>query len=155
MSDLLYYLDDYTDEVMPCDPELDAWAAWLAEPDPDWNRPEAAKDGEIFAASLAAVADLECVWRDGAWRFDQAAEQALRNRKATFFLRHGEGQGWWPDNSGDTAAEALEHAGPLHGPDEGDRAWVAGLTWEGSVQLRFARTDEGPRLYVQAQVGRA
>lgn len=53
MSDTtLYYLDDFSEEVIPYDPEsLVDMAKWLSSPDEEWQRETAAQDGAIFKAS--------------------------------------------------------------------------------------------------------
>lgn len=153
----LYYLNRYTDEVMPCAANLEAWAEWLSKPDPDWNRPAAAEDGETFEASVAQVEEVACTRTHDGWRIPAAfaaigkEAEPWKNGK-TFYLRHGSGGGWWPDNSGGSAAEALAYAddGPA-----GAVVYLALMTWTGQVELRYDAAPDGPVLRVLSQVGSA
>lgn len=54
---IYYYLTDYSDEVVPCDPTPEGWAGWLSKPATDWRRESAATIGATFdAASLEIFA---------------------------------------------------------------------------------------------------
>ncbi|WP_337189144.1 hypothetical protein [Phenylobacterium sp.] len=152
MPDRLYYPHDYTDEVVPCDCTLGGWAEWFSRPDPDWNRHEAAKPGDVFLSSVAEIEELKCVRDHDGWRWDRAAESRLVQARAAFYLRHGQGAGWWADNSGDTVREVLETYATDATPNA--RAWIAALTGAGEAELRFEIGDDGPRLVV-TPVGRA
>mgnify|MGYP001604638441 CR=1 FL=1 len=44
VSGTRYYIEDYCDEVVPCDCTLEAWAEWLSKPEEGWRRDEAAKE---------------------------------------------------------------------------------------------------------------
>ena len=51
----LYWLDDFADELMPCDGTLEGWAEWIVTADhcDGWHRTCAAQDGEVFMAHAA------------------------------------------------------------------------------------------------------
>ncbi len=88
----LIYLDDYSDEVCPCDPTLDAWAGWLSKPARNWGRRKAAKDGESFRASAIELGDDIVATRsdDGKWSFDKQAPDG----SDFFAVRFAQGLGW-------------------------------------------------------------
>jgi len=72
MAELCYYIDDYTDEVMPCHPSLEAWAEWLSKPDPEWHRYLAADDGQEFQASVLRFDEDIIATREGdEWTFSR------------------------------------------------------------------------------------
>lgn len=108
MGTLLYYLDDFTDESIPCSPTLEAWAEWLASPidenDEIRVKPLAAS-GERFACTVAerfdAVAEYFPDDDGGEWRIepDLAHDWAA----VTF----GAGSGWDCDSVGDGAQSLL------------------------------------------------
>ena len=50
---IYYYLTDYADEIVPCDPTPDGWAKWLS--DPDLGQMKAAAIGETFAAASLEI----------------------------------------------------------------------------------------------------
>lgn len=55
---LRYFLTEYTDETYPAErPTLQAWAAWLANPDLDkgWGRDQPATPGEEFEGYVTAL----------------------------------------------------------------------------------------------------
>lgn len=92
----LIYLDDYSDEICPCQPTLAGWAEWLSQPDEGWGREEAAKDGERFAAGTLEMETDIIAKRDADtnWYFDREAPAG-----ADFFaIRHGAGAGWDADS---------------------------------------------------------
>ncbi|KGF71180.1 hypothetical protein LL06_00890 [Hoeflea sp. BAL378] len=66
---MFIYLDDFADEIVPCDPDLDSWARWLARGGDEGWPVEVPADGTTFSASTL---ELTC-WReytrgeDGAW----------------------------------------------------------------------------------------
>jgi hypothetical protein len=90
-----YYLDDFADEIMPCDPTLDAWADWLSKPDPDWQRDEPATDGQQFACTVQReMPDIIATRTGSGWSFSRAVE----NDYTFLAVRWGEGLGWSPEN---------------------------------------------------------
>lgn len=108
-----FYLEDFHDEVMPCDCSLDGWAQWLSEPDEEWNRPEGAKDGDTFAAERAEITYHE-VGRldDGALKFDPP----LPVKFDILAPAYSDGGGWDPETICNTVSE-LEEFGTLEAGD--------------------------------------
>ena len=47
MEETLYYITDYSDEIVPCDCRLQSWADWLSRPDENWDRAAPAVDGDV------------------------------------------------------------------------------------------------------------
>jgi hypothetical protein len=105
VSATLYYLDDFTDEVMPCKPTLKAWAAWLSEPDPDWPH-EIPTDGKVFKAStLQVLGDVRADHDGERWVFTPEIPAGADS----FYLRHYEGsEGWDAECSGADPQTVLE-----------------------------------------------
>ncbi|WP_010184759.1 hypothetical protein [Sphingomonas sp. PAMC 26605] len=95
MTDVTYYyLEDYSDEIIPCDPTLDSWAKWLSKPDHEWHRPQSAADGASFKASVLRMSatDLVATRTDDGWAFD-------RDITPDFIaVRWGRGMGWDADS---------------------------------------------------------
>lgn len=98
MSDQRFYIDDFSDEFMPCEPSLDGWAKWLSEPDENqpYNRTTAPTDGERFASqfNLEFGDDIVATRNTGReWTFS-------RQPSGIDFMavRHAEGLGWSPGN---------------------------------------------------------
>lgn len=137
----LYYIEQWTDEVMPCQPTLEGWAAWLAVPDPDYERLEPAADGETFTASVIEVlGDVRVELKDGRWE----AVENIPDGTDCFFLRHYEGgEGWDAEFSSDTLANATD------GLDEDSSpCWFACTRSAPEVQLTFSYAEDGPRITV-------
>jgi hypothetical protein len=141
MADVLYYLDDYTDEAIPCEPTLDGWAKWLASDDQETPHPKPAV-GEIFEASrLLVLGDVETrfVKADGWQAIGPVPEAAT-----AFYLRHHEGStGWDAQFSGETIADALQEFDVT----TFDAVFLACVADGGERKLRFDLDDDGqPRL---------
>lgn len=153
------YLDDWTDEVLPCAPTLEGWAKWLAEPDPDWNRDTAEDSGTVYAAStLVVIADLE-------YRVDATGAHfgALPDGTETVFLRHaGPESGWDPelsvyrgiDGQADLAAEVGKLLATVHRPPYGDDdcGYIACTQSGARAMVRFEITDAGPVCTIEGTV---
>lgn len=93
MSEVCYYLDDFTDEVVPCDCTLQGWADWLSKPDVQWHRDAAAEDRATFRASVMTFAEDIIATHDGdGWTFDREEPEAV-----FFAIRFGQGLGWDAD----------------------------------------------------------
>jgi hypothetical protein len=77
-GDTLYYIEDFSDEVMPCAPALDAWATWLAAPADEWGRHDPIADGTTFATSVMRMeADIIATRQDdGSFSFSRSAAGA-------------------------------------------------------------------------------
>lgn len=94
---ILYYVERWSDEVMPCAPTLEAWANWLSAPASDWNRDAAAVDGDRFETAVMKMGeDVVATRGDEGWEFSHSPE-------ADFFaVRWGAGCNWDADSiSGD------------------------------------------------------
>jgi hypothetical protein len=141
-----YYLDHWTDEVIPCAPTLEAWAAWLDKPDPDWfDRELAAAPGDEYdGMTLEVLGDVRAEWQDGEF----VAVEPVPDGTSLFFMRHSEGgSGWDAEQSGETIKDAAD------GLEEGDGPlWFACVREGPSIRLRFDRTPEGPTLTVIATI---
>lgn len=139
MVDVRYYLEDYSDETVPCDCTLQGWADWLSKPSEDWNRDEAATNGETFAGfSIQILGDVRVEYIDGEWQ----AVEPIPDRTESFYKRHFEGgTGWDAEFAADTIADATDCL------DEDDSpSWYA-CTRDGPRTLfRFNLTQDGPRL---------
>lgn len=100
------YLDDYADEVCPCAPTLEAWAAWLSKPAPNWNRPDPAKSGDQFQASALDMSDDIIATQDsaGKWSFSHTPPEGTD----FFACRYTEGLGWDADSIHNTLGDMID-----------------------------------------------
>jgi hypothetical protein len=145
----LYYLRDYTDEVMPCAPTLDAWAQWLAAPDENWSRPEAAKPGETFVCDLMErLPNISATLKDGAWT-TPAFDAGAGFQGASFFAV-AEGQ-WWDieQSGGDVEAALCEYATDGSDGEAVDLVVCRDLP---AIMVRFEVGAGGPRLVEEGPV---
>lgn len=87
-----YFVEQYTDETIPCSTTLESWAEWLSKPDPDWNRLEATADGTVFdVSSIAWQEDIEVTLRAGGeWVFSRP----IPANATLLAVRFGPGLGW-------------------------------------------------------------
>jgi len=138
MPETLIYLERFTDEVMPCRPTLEEWAAWLAEPDPAWGRDAPAKDGEEFDAySLLVLGDVRIDLVDGEWQ----AVEPVPEGTDSYFLRHHEGSGGWnAEFSANTIQDTMDCF------DEPGPQWLACVRDGDGLKVRFEAA--GPRCVV-------
>lgn len=89
-GDRSFYLADYSDEVVPCEPSLDGWAEWLSKPDVDWQRGTAANDGDTFLASATLWQhDIIAKCENGEWTLSRQPDG-----DAFVAARFGFGLGW-------------------------------------------------------------
>lgn len=90
--DVSYYIDQWCDDNMPCDPSLNGWAEWLSQPSKEYKRDEPAKDGETFNASaIAWQADIVATLREGnEWTFSAP----IPADASIMAVRFGPGLGW-------------------------------------------------------------
>jgi hypothetical protein len=108
MDRRIYYIDQFTDETIPCVPSLEGWAQWLALPEDHkdvagWDRGPVADGAEFQVSGMEELADVEATFDrlddDGKaiWTFSREPEA-----DATFFAeRHGTGLGWDAETSYD------------------------------------------------------
>ncbi len=143
----LYYIGQWTDESMPCQPTLEGWAEWLSKPDEDWQRSAPAQHGEQFTATVTLeLADIRIYVFDGAWQSDFSPAPGAN----WFALRWGPGLGCDAEVSHDSFADLLAE---LDLEDEGDEAFVGQFQHlNGGVMLEYQITQEGPRLIELAPV---
>lgn len=114
MEETLYYITEYSDEIVPCDCRLQSWADWLSRPDENWGREAPAVDGETFkASSLSILGDVRVDWVNGAW----SVAEPIPVGTDYFFRRHSRGsRGWDPDFAGSTLQDATDCIDPEDGP---------------------------------------
>lgn len=131
----LWYLADYADEIMPCAPSLEAWAQWLSEPDPTWNRHQGAEPGEVFlAVRMVRHANSTARLVEGDVVLDPPAPQSAN------FFAEVEGGGWDPDS-------CVNQASHLEGLLEDGETVVAVCTEDpATYRLRFDIDGDGPFL---------
>jgi hypothetical protein len=53
------WLDEFSDEIVPCNCTWSGWADWLSRPDPKWSRHHAAADGDVFDVTMADRLDFD------------------------------------------------------------------------------------------------
>lgn len=147
-AETLFYITQYADEVMPCDASLEGWAKWFSKPDPTWPH-QIAQDGELFVASTLVATRITCTWRAGKWEHAEPPVDAN-----SFFPHWAPGMGWDAEGERETLAECLAEGWVGDGVD-GDRVEVSAVLDGPNVTLRFNLTEDGPRLYVVGEIGRA
>lgn len=136
MGDRLFYVVHYADEVIPCDPNLEAWAAWLTDPvDPDWPRGDHAA-GELFEVSTLDVLDeIEAVFADGAWTLRREPPAEADG----FVCRQGR-TGWDVETWSDQPLGYLNGEDGLLGVSDGDSDQVV-CTRDGPTLICELRID--------------
>jgi len=141
-----YYLSQYADEVLPCDPTLDGWAAWLSQPDPAWGRDMAAVEGDHFDASVMRFApDIIATKTADGWVLSRAPTDV-----DFLAVRFGPGLGWSPEDIvwGEDMAQALrDHLAECGGDEE----YIAVGIKEPTVLLTFP-PGPPPRLDIAGTV---
>jgi hypothetical protein len=146
-----FYLDRYTDEVVPCDCTLEGWAEWLAKGGDEgggaWSF-EPPEHGATYKASVLRFLDDVEVTRDDDKGLTFRPE--LPSKIDFAAVRFGPGMGWDCDSildPGDIAGGLIEEVCPLLEP--GETANLAIAVDEPDVLLRFERSEGGaPRLVV-------
>jgi hypothetical protein len=134
----LHYLDDFTDEIMPCAPTLEAWGEWLSRPDASWPH-DVPADGDTFSGYTALDLGSINAWLDegGALCHDPIPEGA-----SWFAVRTGfGGGGWGPTLSGDSPGDACRDLGLR----DDDTCELACVSWRPGKTLYAYRADP-PRL---------
>lgn len=153
--DTYYYVDEHTDEVLPCSARLAAWAEWLSKPDEDWPH-DIPKDGETFGVStLLVLGNVEVSWSE-----DGIVVPELPEGTDQVFVRYDdETSGWDAEASTAFALNASEEVKRkdvrglvdgfwLQGP--GDTAWIACVA-DGPRLLATYRAGPPPSLAVGAK----
>lgn len=143
-----YYIEQWSDEVVPCDCTLQGWAEWLSKPDIQWRRDAPANDGDRFTASVIRFGeDAMAVREGGDWRlFNSLVDVDF------VAARFGKGMGWSGDDilSPDepSVREWLEE-----NPDqtEGTTVYFAIGFYEPEVTLVYHANP--PRMTVEGLVG--
>lgn len=141
--DTYYYVDDYVDEVLPCDARLDAWAEWLSKPDEDWPH-DIARDGEVFAVTtMLVIANLTVRRING-----EIDLPDIPDGGEFAYLRHGDAStGWDADlcaawtkgNASEARAEVLN--------------LISGWLTSDEEDLCLAITADGPRYMATFRAG--
>jgi hypothetical protein len=144
-----YYLTKFADEILPCDPTLEAWADWLSRPDEEWGCETAAKDGDTFEASVIRFEPDIIATRDG----DQWSLSRSVGDSDFLAVRFGEGFGWSSDNIvyGDDMDAALIEWLTDAGDTCDEVEYVAVGVTEPRVRLRYV-AGECPVLHVEGLV---
>lgn len=104
----LYYIDDYNDEILPCSPTMEGWAAWLSNPDPTWHRDAPAQDGETFRASHVRATHHRVTCDDDGLTITPPLAPGYSFLAETFGL----GRGWEGDSFADDEDELEERFEP-------------------------------------------
>lgn len=145
MGERCFYIEDFTDEVMPCYPSLEGWAKWLSAPDAEWGRDEVAADGDTFTADVIEyVEDVIATRTADGWSLSHEPEGA-----SLVAIRFGPGMGWSSDNMVGDVASLIEHL-TENDIDMDDVEHVAIGMDRPSVRLIY-RADP-PRLIVEGAV---
>lgn len=137
-GDVLYYIDDFSDEVMPCAPYLDAWAEWLSKPAEGWGRDDIVADGAAFNTSVMRIeADIVATrLADGGWSFSREPHAG-----AFLAIRYDQHMSWDADDIiwGEDMGEALRDwfADDEHAEGLDDEVYVAVGTNLPDVTLVF------------------
>lgn len=89
-----FYIDEYNDEIMPCDGSLQGWADWLAKPSEEWGREHPADDGAVFEATAIAWQPDIIATRSAPGEWSLSREPSDDEFVA---VRYGKALGWSPD----------------------------------------------------------
>jgi hypothetical protein len=153
MGEILYYLEDFSDEVMPCAPRLDAWAAWLDKPSAvvradGWTRDDIA-DGAMFRAyTMEVLEDINATRGDDGWTFDRDPDPS-----ADFFALRYDGVGGWDiETATSSLSDFCEQATQDEYTEVGETIPIAVGRASQSVLIKFARGPEGPVCTVEGPV---
>ena len=146
---ILYYIDELTDEVMPCEPTLEAWAAYLADPAAEGDEIDPAKPGDTFNIStIEVLGDVRVELADG--RVE--AVEPIPDGTTYFYLRwHEGGDGWDVENSGDDVETTCCELDP----EEYPVVWLACTKGGPNYLATFEIIDGKPVLQLDHKQGRA
>ncbi|MFN3473541.1 MAG: hypothetical protein ACK4ZW_05795 [Blastomonas sp.] len=89
----IVWLDDFVDEVTPCDCTLEGWLEWLSKPAPEWGRDTAATDGAVFNATVLELGEDIVVTRSASASDGWALSREPGDDEFVA-VRHGQGFGW-------------------------------------------------------------
>jgi hypothetical protein len=151
-EDRSYFIDDFSDETVPCETTLEGWAKWLAEPDLETfafvHGAEYPIDGSVYKASaLRWSEDIIAQFNDGRWHLSRVPFDG-----ETFFaVRFGMGAGWDSDSiiylsiADFTNPVACSHAlctelaelYSLSNPEEGQEEFIATGSEENGWSITF------------------
>lgn len=141
MGTMLYYVDDFTDEMIPCAPTLEAWAEWIGSPTDDEGQPRVkplAEDGERFTCTVAERFDAVASWfpddDGGEWRIepDIAHDWAA--------ITFGAGLGWDADSLSDGAQSLLADVPHVDRDQDVDLALMCDHP---AILVEFRRGEDG------------
>ena len=80
---IYHWVEEFTDEIVPCAPTLDAWAAWMADPaEGDWfgrTLGEPIADRTVFEVSPIELLGVITVTVDDAGDYQHAAPPSAAN----------------------------------------------------------------------------
>lgn len=141
-----YYIEEYSDEVVPCDCTLEGWAAWLSKPAPEWGRPAAAPDGHSFEASVLVWEEDVIATRgsDGEWSLSRDFDGG-----DCIAVRFGPGLGWDAESIVYDRSGLLEY---LKDNDGGVGAVEHVAIGRAAPNVRLLFKADPPRLIVQGTV---
>tara|TARA_R110002020_G_scaffold194317_1_gene395011 strand:+ start:3068 stop:3574 length:507 start_codon:yes stop_codon:yes gene_type:complete len=140
------YLDAHTDETLPCEPELESWAKWLARGGDESWPVDVPEDGATFSASTLTLTD----WREYTRSEDGTWATPNGDPKHDFAaIVDGDGYVHWyaedilsRDNISDAITEWMQHdLDPAHN----DSVWVVFGDHNKTPLLATYHAD-GPRL---------
>lgn len=143
MNAMLIYLDDYSDEICPCEPTLEAIAHWLSKPARDWGRSRAAKDGETFTASAIELYSdiIATMGGDGKWAFSAKAPEDANH----FAVRYGPSLGWDADSICGTLGDVIDYLAENEDRVESEEHIVVGRWINGLIVTYHVDSDGKPR----------
>lgn len=135
MGKLMYYIDRFMDETMPCQPTLEGWAEWLNKPDTvDGWTAEPSKNGEQFEGHISECFDVVATYNDEKeqWEFDPP-DISCDWCAETF----GPGLGWVAEMIGARPSDLLDYA------ERDEPIDMAFMQDRGHVTFEFNRDEHG------------
>ncbi len=93
MTDRSFYITDFSDEHIPCEPTLAGWADWLANPtEIDWPMKPPADGATFEATAILWQPDIIATRKDGVWSLSRDPDE-----NAFVAVRFGKGLVWSGD----------------------------------------------------------